>query len=215
MSFTNENSERTKIVFVKCDGVTQVLFQHGRQSIGYLDLDEEVKTILETANSSVELTVDPNDITFTIDRFALNCLTDADEFFGASEKSVLQFSLNENIVKFDKCYFFVHELFAKKLRQLANSYAKPVDEIAFSFKRNDMLLCTDNQTMTLRNSHQRLKRQFDVHFGPFEINEVNRNNNFKRYVIDELGRFIQIDKHHQIGKCQTFNRSESKLSNNN
>lgn len=167
-----------------------------------MDLTDKEKTLFDKVDeTSVYLTVNLNDISFSIDRLNLNRLTNTDEDF-SRDYHFVQVWNEAPIVKYSQCYYFVNELLANDLRRYATIYAKNICVLAFTFDSghkatndSDVLqINTDDQTLHLKDEIMRRKRKFDLHFGPFEYNEEIRAGS-TRYVLDKTCQFIPIDEH--------------------
>lgn len=135
MAESSHSSENVQVVFSVHHGAVEVVFQKEVYSIGYLDLNDHEKLLLESANFDVSMTMDPNKISFAADKFVLNHLTDPDEIYKENQQCLIRCSLNENIVNYNQSYYFASETLEKKFRQLARLYKKDMDSIAFCLKK--------------------------------------------------------------------------------
>lgn len=189
----NGDDSFENIIFNMQDDSVIVEFQNENYRIGYLDLTDNERIMLETSNFKIEMKIDSKNVSFAVDRFVLNRLSNPDELYEKTEKFI-QCSTNENIVKFQNSYYFADSFLVEKLKGLARSYLKDIEITAFCLNDD---ITTNQSALTLRNAHLRIKRKIVVHFGPFQFVDQFRkeNANVKRYVIDEHCRFIQIDDH--------------------
>lgn len=194
----SENSNLSDIIFTVRNDEVGVVYRNEFYFIGYLDITDNEKFLLETSNFNVVMTINSNEISIAVDRIVVNRLTEPNEIYNLNnQQRTIRCSINENIVNYNQFYYFASDVLLNKLRQLGRTYLKGMDQIGFSLNENDMVLDTTRQTMDLRNADQKRNRKFQVHFGSFGSSGQigSKNSVYNRYVIDENCRFIRIEDH--------------------
>lgn len=170
-----------------------VLYDEIVYKIGFLDLRDNEKTQSEECFSTgtcAKLTIASDEITFSIDRFNLNRLTEED-----FNHHYIQVSKQTSLVKYKNNYYFVHDSLAKDFRRFARQCGKDAADIVFVIPVNQIKLDFD-QMLTLSQESQKRNQKFDIHFGPFEYySPIRVDNTIKRYVTNSSGHFIQIEDH--------------------
>lgn len=189
-------SDHGKITFIERNNDVGVIYQNNSYKVGYLDLTENEKYLLEASNFNVEMTINSSEISVVGDRFILNRLNDADEIYNLNQR-VIRCSTNDNIINFNHIYYFAQDVMISKFRQLAKIYLKTMNDIAFAMNEKDIQIDMATMSINLKNASQKRIRKLNVYFGPFESSEPIRRSDsiYDRYVLDESRRFIRIEDH--------------------
>lgn len=178
-------------IFKGNDGIV-ALYDGIIHEVGFLDLNNNEKTYLEkclTSNTHAIFMVNSEDIVPAVDIINLNRLTKEN-----IDIQCIQIAMQTSLVKYNKGYYFVHDLLAKDLRRFAIQYGKSAADIAFIFPKNQIIL--SGLSLKLVHDAQRRSRKFDICFGPFESYAPNRvDDKFIRFLANTTCEFIEIENH--------------------